>query len=78
MAQHIAFKFWIKIELEQLLAESWCHHIDLTSATTLTLWGVPNWVYYHASHWCLPRGKVMRGRYLVQVGWHKPCVPVVS
>ena len=41
MAQFIAFKFnRIIIKLEQLLVESWCHHIDLTSATTLTLWGV--------------------------------------
>ena len=27
------------IELEQLLVESWCHHIELTSATTLTFMG---------------------------------------
>ena len=49
----------------------------LTNATTLTLWGGPNWVYCHASRRCLPRGKVMRGRCLGQVGRHKPCVPLV-
>ena len=27
------------IELEQLLAESWCHHIELTSATTFAFYG---------------------------------------
>ena len=41
MAQLIAFKFnRIIIKLEQLLAESWCHQIELTSAATLALWGV--------------------------------------
>ena len=39
--------------------------------------GGPNWVYCHASRRCLQRGKVMRGRYLGRIGWHKPCVPVV-
>ena len=27
------------IEIEQLLAESWCHHIELTSATTFAFYG---------------------------------------
>ena len=41
------------------------------------LMGGSNWVYCHASHRCIPRGKVMCGRYLGWVGRHKPCVPVV-
>ena len=41
MAQLIAFKFnQIIIKLEQLLADSWCHQIQLTNASTLALWGV--------------------------------------
>src|SRR5215216_3362559 len=40
------------------------------------LMGGPNWVYYHASRLYLQRGKVMRGRYLGQVGRHKACVPM--
>ena len=40
MAQLIAFKFnRIIIKLEQLLAESWCHQIELTSATTFAFYG---------------------------------------
>ena len=40
MAQLIAFKFnWIIIRLEELLAESWCHQIELTSATTFAFYG---------------------------------------
>ena len=34
-------------------------------------------VLCRASCRCLQRGKVMHGRYLGRVGWHKPCVPVV-
>ena len=45
-----------------------CNHICL-------LWEGPKWVYCHASHRCLQRGKVMCARYPDQVGGHKPCEP---
>ena len=43
----------------------------------LPVWDGTNWVYCRASRRCLQRGKVMCGRYLGRVGWHKPCVLVV-
>ena len=40
MNQLIAFKFYPDLnELEQVLAKSWCHQIELTSATTFAFYG---------------------------------------
>ena len=74
-----AFKFnRIKLNLNNC----WLSHGATISSwlvqPRLPLWEGPNWIYCHASHQCLPRGKVMRGCYLGQVGRHKPCVPVVE
>ena len=67
MAQHIAFKFnRIKLNLNNCWLSHGATISKLTSATTLTLWGGPNWVYCRASRRCLQLGKVMGALTLIR------------